>query len=528
MKKSIRKKIYTVASLVIILLIIAIYGVNEIYSYKDQVLLKQEIIKGANLNNIENDKLKISLKLSCDESAHAEHYNQIVLPIADKPNIESSFHQNNDERQPLVCSPSFNHFKSGGTMYTRIRGDESVKEAALDRLKIDEYDFGANWINDTVLSEMIKANEKTKTIDLKDYIDYFPIGLSNDYDFQLKNTNINIKDHPNLYETRIDDFFKLPVKKGTMLKYNVNYYDVNGEVNIDYDVKPLDKKESKKENDFNTPNFRPNTYFAVLAKSNKAENKVFVSFKSSPRYQIPEEYRGVFCTPLYLKPAENKANHHDDCYEFNSKEFQRIFIPKQKEEIMDVFSDNKDDICVLSQVEKTKYLNIIRPSLLESLKTAKAGEKEKLYEENTTIIKLEHQGEHVEKVITGSNGILVLYSKAGFDWIDDTKSEILMRGKLDRDIYERFQKEHDIYLNFSEKRRFAFYYDNSKLYILDNQHDKAVLSVVDEKETLSKVNYSFPLMLSKNQLIDPNYKVKSYYQIMDVNFDFHKTREKEE
>ncbi len=445
-----KSKITKISIIFVSLLLIALYSLNEIYSYRNDMTLKRTLICGE-MPNIEGLEIKA-------ESNWAGMFEN-VISLGSDFNYETKFRYFKEEKEwPIYLNFSTKYFSdnSGYSFGGNRLRESGTKEFTLKFIR-EEMDRLSEYERKLYI-DMVKNDESSRIVSLKDSHDYLPIHIESHNVFDEVN-NSNNERYDSIYEDAFfNDYFKFPVKDDMKLKYQ-----------IEYAIGSIDTRRELLEP------YSHRSLFEIYDAVDQKKLNVIIGFSGTDIYSIPEKYEGLFVMPLKeltvdsgIEPIKIGKE-----YMYNQNDIKKIYDFEKGENIFDIMIIEKArEIFVVSEKTGANNLYIFDADKLE------LKEKVELYGDKV-----------IERVKLGHNGLIVVYEDGYYQWTNEKTHEIYA-DKLPNEIL-KLKKGYEVELS-----DIVFY--DKKLCFLYHNVDAIRLLVMTKGEDYSLVRYDFPKRKGSN------------------------------
>ncbi len=424
------------------------YSASALYSYRDDLTLKQEVIKGS----IEDDD-KISFDLISEDYRYDSRF-KVTVKMANNPNYEVDYVNHLIDDDGLYAYVSAYDFNWGyGSSY-----NDSIKsvEELLIKLKKSHYLPSALV---TATKEVIESAEDTKEFRLMDYLENIPLYIHSDIEMLPIEYKDRIEEREDSFDrimpesALLENYFRFPVKTDMKVRctatFNGREFETHGELLPPYDKSSIIKTF---------------TYY------DSAKSDVLLSFADTDLYHVPEDYNGIFRLPLIKTKRDD-----EEMFYYDESSIEKVYTLAEDEKVFKMLSGKKGELYLISKSADKTYVSYLSSS-----------DYKLLYKVDVTSKSVK---DDVFDVRRGKNGLLVVYDSGNFCWLDDEVHDVSICCDTYRSDYLKtipinpFSQRYN-WINIASSK--------NKVYVLENKSEYALLTVIDEKADETIVKYSFP------------------------------------
>ncbi len=431
-----KTKTLKISIILICVISIGIYSIQDIYSYRNDITVVRTMVKG---EMPEIDGLELIVKSSFSSGLT----NKINI---DKNNTyRTDYSRNTADDNYEKFDIHLKNYECGiSSNYGTRSYNKTLKEHTIEALR--DRDFEQELVDEMsvkVLTEMISNDERNKIIRIKDYLEYMPVYMSH----ETGDLRIFEEDDERQYYSYggyvdISDCFKFPIPDDMKVKYEFNY----GEEFYELDTQAL----------------APRSEFIIYDEMASDYSNIFIGFSDGKSYKIPKENNAIYVMPL-KKVIESEEEEYRNYYTYDKDSVRKIFDLKEDESLMSLeLVEEKSELWFITRLGSKNTLYVMDSRSFDLKNEIELYSKKSIYEN-----------------FYGYNGMMIVYDNNDYDWVmGDSKK--LISGHLPSPVFYKDDYEYD-----------AVYYKD-KLCIVCWIDTHLELFVLDEAGDYSIIGYDFP------------------------------------
>ncbi len=436
------------------------YSAKDLYSYRDDLTLKQEVIKGS----IEESD-KISLDFVTSDYRYKSRL-EANVKFSSNPDYSVAYLKDYvAEDNPYAFVSSYDYNWGYGSSNNNVK--KSLDEFIANLTNMHYLPSALVAISE----EVINSKEKEKDFRLIDYTENIPLYIHSDFELfpiEYKDQLDQVEQSPRGFMVEsllLEKYFRFPVKSDMIVRcgatYNGREFETRGAILPPYDDLDIIKTFS---------------YY------DKAQNAILMSFADSSLYNIPDEYNGIFRLPLIKFDIKD-----EEMYCYDEKSIEKVYTLSEDEAVYRMLSGDNGVIYLVTKTANKTYLSYISSSdytLLYKVDVSSKSIKDDVFD-----------------VRRGENGILVVYDSGNFSWLDDKRHDVSIYCDTYRGRYLKDFPMDEVFVEEFKTIRIASSED--KIYILENKFEYVLLTVIDAKGNETVVKYSFPRRKIMEEKLSP-------------------------